>query len=70
MFEKQRADILTAAASFPAGETKSVLLDLAGLSRGKGGAPFAALVNEGKLIPCTVIKGNGRGKPYAGFKLP
>ena len=55
-------------AKFPAGESKSVVRDTSGLHSSRFNSAFAALVDEGAILPCDVLKAN-RHKPYPGYKL-
>ena len=62
-----RQRLLDAIREFPAGETKTVILETAGLKSGAATrAVFDALVNEKLLIPCNVRKGTA---DYHGFQL-
>lgn len=71
--EQQRIEadaekLLKAAARFPDGETQKRLAELAGMSGTRARAPLAMLVDDGRLVPCDVVKPNRRA-PYAGFRL-
>jgi hypothetical protein len=65
---KNRKKLLAAAARFPAGETKAVLFDKAGLNSRTGGLALSEALEDGELMPCQVTKGNKA--TYDGYRLP
>ena len=66
--ERDKRTVANTMAKFPAGESKSVVRDTSGLHSSRFNSAFAALVDEGAILPCDVLKAN-RHKPYPGYKL-
>ncbi len=66
--EEDKKTITRTMAKFPGGESKSVIRDTSGIRPPRFNAAFAALLADGDVVSCDVVKGN-RHKPYAGYKL-
>lgn len=60
--------IVRVLAKFPAGETKSIIRDRAGLSVDRCSAALAASLDQGYAVACGVMKGNQK-TPRDGYKL-
>jgi replicative DNA helicase len=63
---RDRDRIATAAQSFPAGETKSMIRDTSGVDSRRFNPIFAKLIQSGNLVPVSIPKANGR--KYDGYK--
>ena len=60
--------ICRALAKFPAGETGTVIRDAAGLNGTRFRQALAALIQDGDVVSCQVMKPN-RSTPYEGYTL-
>ncbi len=66
--ERDKQKICNAMAKFPAGETSSIIRDVAGLKASQFKAALAELLQADDVVPVEVQKSN-RKTPYDGYKL-
>lgn len=66
--ERDKKAVCNALAKFPDGESKSMVRDTAGLYTTKFNAALSALLADGAVVSCEIIKGR-RKTPIDGYKL-
>ena len=60
--------IVNVLVKYPAGETKRVIRDAAGLPGTRFSLALSNLLSDGDVVPCDVLKGN-RETPFEGYRL-